>query len=86
MNKQNLQARRSLPIVGFNSETPLTVNEYLARAKAMTGKDVVLTPVEVRKLENSLRVFRGMVESGRQRNAQGPESPSSSVRINEMDG
>ena len=86
MNKQKLQARRRRPIVCFNSETPLTMNEYLARAKAMTGKDVVLTSMEVRKLENSLRVFQGMAAARRQRDAQEPGSLPPSIRIDEMDG
>lgn len=60
MKKDSVSYTKSgLPIVGFDRSDELTVETYLAKAKALTGKDHQLTPGQREKLEYSLRVFKG---------------------------
>lgn len=60
MDDPKVQARKTLPVVCFNSADELTVADYIAKAKKITGADVVLANSDVHKLEHALRVFKGM--------------------------
>lgn len=61
-----MQVKRSvakLPVVCFNRGDELTIEGYMVKVKALSGGEVELTSEDKKKLEYSLRVFKGLAAS-----------------------
>ena len=49
-----------LPVVCFNGHDELTIERCMVKANALSGGEVELRPEDKKKLEYSLRVFKGL--------------------------
>jgi hypothetical protein len=63
MERQVKRSVAKLPVVCFNRDDELTIEVYMVKAKALSGGEVELTSEDKRKLEYSLRVFKGLAAS-----------------------
>jgi hypothetical protein len=63
MERQLNRSVATLPVVCFNRDDELTIKDYMVKAKALSGGEVDLTSEDKKKLEYSLRVFKGLAAS-----------------------
>ena len=61
MERRVKRSGAKLPVVYFNGRYELTIEGYMVKANALSGEEVELTPEDKKKLEYSLRVFKGLV-------------------------
>ncbi len=60
MKRQVKRSFAKLPVVCFNGRDELTIEGYMVKANALSGGEVELTLEDKKKLEYSLRVFKGL--------------------------
>lgn len=63
MERQLKRSVAKLPVVCFYGRDELTINGFMVNANALSGEEVDLTSEDKKKLEYSLRVFKGLAAS-----------------------